>query len=333
MKIIVTNIPAFYKINLYNEINRKCKLHVIFIDSNESDRNSDFISGDIEFDYTVLSGNLKSKIKEAKSIIDSIDYDELIIGGWDHPILWHLAFTYPKHKNSMFIESSYFDSTTSGLKGFIKKLFINRISKVYASGKSQKKITDSLGFKGHTKITKGVGIFNYIDQPLYQLRKVVKDFLYVGRLVEVKNLKLLINVFNSFPELNLHIIGFGELETSLKSIANNNIHFHGAVENKKLSEYYQKFDVFILPSIIEPWGLVVEEALNNGMPVIVSNRVGCAEEIINDNNGCLFHYDDPDDLRRAIKKMTEIGYYNNLRYNISKMNFEQIENKQVEAYL
>lgn len=333
MKIFVTNIPAFYKIKLYNEINRKCKVHVIFIDSNESDRNNDFITGKIEFDYTILSGSLWTKISQAKRIIDSTDYDELVIGGWDYLILWYLAFAYPKSRNSMFIESSCFDSITHGIKGAVKRLFIRRISKVYASGRSQKKIVDNLGFKGRTILTKGVGIFNYVVQPPYQPREAVKDFLYVGRLVPAKNLELLIRVFNSLPEFNLHIIGFGELEVVLKADARSNIIFHGAVENIKLSEYYQKFDVFILPSIIEPWGLVVEEALNNGMPVIVSDRVGCMEEIINEDNGCVFHYDDSDGLRNTVLKMTDLDFYNNLRYNISKMDFTKIERNQIEAYL
>ena len=332
-KIIVTNIPAFYKIRMYNEVNRQVRLHVIFTDAIESDRNSDFVNGDIEFKYTILKGSNRQKISQAISIVKSSDYSELILGGWDHPVLWALAFRFPKSKNTFFIESSYFESTTSGVKGFIKSLFVKRLSKVYASGKSQRRITDELGFKGETVITKGVGVFNYIPQPAYVPRSEVKNFFYVGRFVEVKNLKFLISVFNGLPQYNLYLAGFGELEDELKAMAKQNVHFLGAINNKELSAIYQKMDVFVLPSISEAWGLVVEEALNNGIPVIVSDRVGCAEEIINNSNGLIFHYNDKKEFVAAINKIAEIDLYNRLRKNISKLNFEEIEQAQIACYI
>lgn len=333
LKIIVTNIPAFYKIKMYNEVNKRVQLFVIYTDNNDIDRNKDFVSGSMEFKYKILEGSIAQKIWSAIQLLKTLNYDELILGGWDHPVLWALAFIFPKAKNAFFIESSYFESQTSGLKGLIKRIFVKRLSKVYASGKSQRKITDSLGFNGNTIITKGVGIFNYISQPTYNPRKEVKKFFYVGRFVEVKNLKMLISVFNSLAQYQLYLAGFGEQEEELKAMAKENIHFMGAIENKKLTAIYQQMDVFVLPSKIEPWGLVVEEALNNGLPVIVSNRVGCAEEIINESNGLIFQYNNPEDLTRVILKMSDIAFYNNLRKNISLMDFEKTEKKQIECYI
>ena len=333
LKIIVTNIPAFYKIKMYNEVNKRVQLFVIYTDNNDIDRNQDFVSGSMEFKYKILEGSIAQKIWSAIQLLKTLNYDELILGGWDHPVLWALAFIFPKAKNAFFIESSYFESQTSGLKGLIKRIFVKRLSKVYASGKSQRKITDSLGFNGNTIITKGVGIFNYISQPTYNPRKEVKKFFYVGRFVEVKNLKMLISVFNSLAQYQLYLAGFGEQEEELKAMAKENIHFMGAIENKKLTAIYQQMDVFVLPSKIEPWGLVVEEALNNGLPVIVSNRVGCAEEIINESNGLIFQYNNPEDLTRVILKMSDIAFYNNLRKNISLMDFEKTEKKQIECYI
>ena len=331
-KIIVTNIPAFYKIRLYNEVNKKVHLTVIFTDAIEASRNKDFVDGAIEFDYKILRGSIIKKISTALSVVQSIDYDELILGGWDHPVLWALAFRFPKYKNAFFIESSYFESRTNGIKGFIKSLYVKRLSKIYASGKSQRKITDNLGFKGETVITKGVGVFNFIPQPDYKPKTEVKNYFYVGRFVEVKNLKFLIPVFNELPQYNLYLAGFGEQEQELRRLAKENVHFLGAINNKELSGYYQKMDVFVLPSLIEPWGLVVEEALNNGLPVIVSDRVGCAEEIIDESNGIVFKLDEPSSLNAAIVRMAEPEKYNKLRKNISLMNFEEIEKKQIECY-
>ena len=331
-KLIVTNLASFYKVNLYNQIGRHCKILVVYTNDHADGRNSDFYKREMNFDSVSLHGSTAVKIIQMCRILRRTNYKELILGGWDSLSLWTGAFLSPKNKNSLVVESSYLESTTRGLKGLVKRIFVARISKVYASGKAQRQVVDNLGFRGCTKITKGVGIFNYIKQPAYTARQEVRNFLYVGRLTAVKNLDYLVDKFNHHPELNLTIIGFGELEDSLRAKAGANITFLGAINNSDLSQYYQQADVFVLPSKSEPWGLVVEEALNNGTPVMVSDRVGCAEEIINSENGMVFSLN-PDTFEEQLTKIRDVRKYNEMRRYISTMNFETIEQQQVDCYL
>lgn len=331
-KIVITNLPSFYKINLYNEINRRCPLLVIFTGDHAQGRNKDFYHGRIEFKHIFLRSNSILRIFQLLGVLRKHKHRELILSGWDSLPLWVAALCSPKRRNAVVVESSYHESTTSGLKGFIKRRFIGRVSKVYASGRAQRKITDNLGFKGNTIITKGVGVFNYIAQPAYVPRTEVRNFLYVGRLIGVKNLEYLIDKFNCHPELRLQIIGFGELEERLKQMANDNIEFLGAVDNKELSSYYQACDVLVLPSISEAWGLVVEEALNNGIPVMVSDKVGCAEEIVTAERGVVFTLS-PDSFEEQLRKICNIETYNNMRQAIASMDFEAIAQHQVDCYL
>lgn len=332
--LIITNLPSFYKINLYNEIALYKSIFVIYTGDTSEGRNRDFFTGEARFDYLFLSSNKLKRLKEVFDQIRFFRYEELILGGWDSLPLWLAAFISFRTKNALVVESSYLESQTRGWKGLLKKIYISRISKVYASGRSQKKITDDLGFNGKTIITKGVGVFNYVPQPQFVPRNQICNFLYVGRLVTCKNIEMLIETFNGLPQKNLYIIGFGTLEEKLKKIANDNIHFWGAISNRELFKFYQKMDVFVLPSRSEPWGLVVEEALNNGLPVLVSNRVGCAEEIVTQGeNGLVFRYDDKNDLLKCISMISDLKLYNKMRENISKMNFEQIEHEQINCYL
>jgi len=248
--------------------------------------------------------------------------------------MWMFALLSASKKNSVVVESSYFESQTKGLKGLIKKIFIRNIrKKAYVSGAGQRRLIEDLRFKGEIVETKGVGVFNYVEQPQYEPRAQVRNFLYVGRLTAVKNLPFLINAFKNRLDLTLNIVGFGEQEEYLKSIAGDNVNFLGAVDNKKLPQVYQENDVFILPSKSEVWGLVVEEALNNGLPVLISDRVGCGPEIINDSNGMVFKYDSLEDLLDKINKISDLKKYNQLRKNISKLDFAEIERQQVECYL
>lgn len=334
-KIIITNLPSFYKINLYNRINRQQKIFVIFTGDTANMRTNDFFSGNIKFDYTSLENLSKfAKLKTVWRVVKTNCYNELIICGVNELTSWLAAFISPIRKNATVVESSYHEATITGIRGFLKSIFFKRISVTYASGKAQEKLARLHHFKGKVIITKGVGIFNIIEQPPYKPAEKVTDFIYVGRLSPEKNLTFLIQVFNKLPQFNLHIVGYGAQEADLKKIANENINFHGAVNNKKLPALYQRCDVFILPSIKEPWGLVVEEALNNGLPVLVSNKVGCAEEIIEENhNGLIFEYNDEISLLNRIEKMSDIDFCNRLKRNISKTDFNKIADYQVNCYL
>lgn len=332
MKIFLTNLPSFYKIELYNRIAEQQEILVIYTGENGNDRNKDFFHGNMKFDYLFLEGTLLKKIDQLLSALRKINYQELIVSGWDSLFVWLAIWISSKHKNSIVIESTIKESVLTGVKGWLKRLFVRRISKAYVSGTPHARLMQALNFEGDVVITNGVGIFHYHLQPPFVPRNEVRKFLYVGRLVPVKNLDFLIDKFNHYPDLELAIIGFGELEDELKSTAKDNIHFLGAVDNEKLSIYYQDADVFILPSLSEPWGLVIEEALNNGTPVMVSEQVGCAEDLVNENTGVVFSLKG-DDFDKKLKEIRDIDRYNSMRRFISTLDYEKIEQEQVNCYL
>ena len=120
--------------------------------------------------------------------------------------------------------------------------------------------------------------------------------LFVGRLVEVKNLNFLIEVFSNYVAKNkdavLILIGDGDKKSELLKLVNNlkvqkNVIFAGRFENEELYAWYRIADYFILPSISETFGAVVNESLIAGVPVICSNLAG-ASSLINDKNGVTF---------------------------------------------
>jgi glycosyltransferase involved in cell wall biosynthesis len=334
-KVFITNLPSFYKTNLYSEINSHIKILVIFTGNDSKIRNQSFYNDNYKFDFIDLSSkSILQKILIVGRIANQNKYLELVIGGWDSILYWICAFLSPKLKNSVVVESSYHESTVKGLKGFIKRVFVKRISKTYASGYSQEKLMLDLNFRGKIIKTKGVGLFNVVEQPKFLPSKIVTNFLYVGRFSEEKNLVNLLQTFNQFPNLRLNLIGYGPQENLLKSLANKNIHFLGSITNHDLPQYYQANDVFVLPSSREPWGLVVEEALNNGLPVILSDKVGCSKEIVqNDNNGIIFNIDKENDLQSAIVKMSNVSIYNILKENVSNLNFKKSNEDQVNCYI
>jgi glycosyltransferase involved in cell wall biosynthesis len=115
-----------------------------------------------------------------------------------------------------------------------------------------------------------------------------KIILSLGRLVADKGLNYLLEAFAHLKETQAVLVfaGTGEAEPQLREMAmqlgvSEKVRFAGYVPNQEASRYYSISDVFVLPSITtplfkEPWGLVVNEAFNQGVPVIATNAVGAA---------------------------------------------------------
>jgi len=122
----------------------------------------------------------------------------------------------------------------------------------------------------------------------YNISDTHKVLLYVGRLVPEKGLDYLIEAFIQIArsDVILMLVGTGDYEVKLRARlqehnAINRARFVGYIPPEELPPFYALADVFVLPSITtpqfkEPWGLVVNEAFNQGKPVIATNAVGAA---------------------------------------------------------
>lgn len=332
-KVFMTSSPSFYKNRLFSEISKHITICVIFTGAAYHQRNADFYKGEQRFDHITLPKGLLNQIKVMDAFLKQNDFDEIVFGGWDNKITWYTMFRTPKAKNACIFESSINESSVTGKKGLVKKVFLSRLHKAYPSGVLQADLLNGLGFSGEIVRYGGCGILNYQQQPEFEKRDEVKNFIFVGRLVPVKNLELLISVFNKLPQYTLTIVGFGPLESKLKAMANNNIIFTGAIDNANLPQYYRSADVFVLASYSETWGLVVEEALNNGTPVIVSDRVGCHKDLVSSETGLVFKSGDENSLMAAVSRISDVGFYNHLREGVSKLDFQARAERQIQSFL
>lgn len=125
-----------------------------------------------------------------------------------------------------------------------------------------------------------------------------KTVLYVGRFTEVKNLESLIKAFNlsyrKHKDSVLILVGSGDLSNKLKNLVkkfnlDKKVLFPGRFEGLELLAWYKISDSFILPSIYEPFGAVINEALLAGCYSAVSELAGGSSLIINGQNGLTFN--------------------------------------------
>ena len=130
-------------------------------------------------------------------------------------------------------------------------------------------------------------------------------FLFVGKLEPKKAPDLLLRCFKSISKQDAHLVfvGSGELEESLRKHANNNVHFVGFKNQSEMPAVYRIGDVVVLPSRGpgETWGLAINEAMACSRPVIASNKVGSASDLIKvGSNGWVFESNDKRALRSCL---------------------------------
>ena len=109
-------------------------------------------------------------------------------------------------------------------------------------------------------------------------------FLFVGRILDTKNVDKLCQQFISHfsnKKAKIIIVGDGEkLENYKKIYSKKNIIFKGSIFNEELIDIYNNATVFTFPSSLDAWGLVVNEALSAGLPVIARKEVGACFDLI-----------------------------------------------------
>lgn len=141
-------------------------------------------------------------------------------------------------------------------------------------------------------------------------------FLYVGRMAPEKNLELLLNSFAAYREQGgqwrLVLAGDGPSRARLETLAigldiDDAVTFAGHRSIEELLPFYAFASAFVLPSLREPWGLVVNEAMAAGLPVLVSRICGAADDLVRDGeNGFTFAPDSPEELTAHMLRLSRL---------------------------
>jgi 1,2-diacylglycerol 3-alpha-glucosyltransferase len=142
-------------------------------------------------------------------------------------------------------------------------------------------------------------------------------FVYVGRLAPEKNVSTLLYAYAAYVKRGgtweLVLIGDGperaRLETQCATLGiANSVRFCGLKKTREIPPYYAFAKCFVLPSLREPWGLVANEAMASSLPVIISERCGCAEDLVEPGvNGYLFDPENQGELTDRLLAMSTQG--------------------------
>ncbi len=329
--LLIHNIMwSHYKAKVFSELSflaksSKIKFNVIHLGYTKNNRKE---LGDIDlsihqYPYKVL---FKTSIDEISSTRKAIfllkelrnsKADVIIFPGYSEFCYWVGIFYCwifkRKTKLAITVDSTSLDHKRSLGKEKLKSLLLKLNDLVFCYGTRQIKYLKELNVRGdkikvRVQATDNEKIRNtFIKEIEQEGWKRKKQFLYVGRFSKEKNLKMLIESFClcSNESWELVLIGGGilknELEQYIALKAKNNIKLLNGIPWNKLPKIYATASVFVLPSISEPWGLVVNEAMLCEMPILVSNHCGCVEDLVEEGkNGYSFN---PFDLNELSSKM------------------------------
>jgi len=313
--------PASYTLDLARNVHDKKDIDYCFIKSN-TEAVSDKISNKVFLDKLSFLCKIKFILSQFYKT------DLIIINGYNN---YPFIFTFLLNVFSLRKRFIATDSDTqlsipnNLLKRFVKWFYLSIIFRSkyvlgFAGGNySHKELFRNYGMSESRIFLMPMMVDN---QKYYHDVKSFPEiftFLFVGRLIETKNVDMLCESFiNSFEGKNakLVIVGGGENLANFEiKYSHQQIEFKGGVFDKRLIQLYHNSSVFVFPSSVEAWGLVVNEAMSASLSVIAHKEVGSVHDlIINRETGFVIN-----NWKELESKMLEL-------YNNSDLTREMSEN-------
>jgi glycosyltransferase involved in cell wall biosynthesis len=226
-------------------------------------------------------------------------------------------------------ESTAQDEARSGWREAVKRRYVGLASAALAGGTLHADYLAELGmpreriFLGYDAVDNA-----YFAEQVDWLRAAAAPgagacpcFLASARFIAKKNLPLLLRAYARYrhlstaltPVWNLVLLGDGPLRAELEALRaelklQDCVELPGFKQYDQLPAYYARAGAFVHASTTEQWGLVVNEAMASGLPVLVSNRCGCAPDLVRDGvNGWTFDPTNEEQLAELMLKLSTLN--------------------------
>jgi len=261
--------------------------------------------------------------------LSRINPDILVIDGYSYSSSW-AGLLWAKlngKKTILWSSSNACDHERVFYKEWIKKLYATKFDAANVYGSNSRDYLLSLGVNRGVISIVGNNtdndfyyketqlLLNQREELCHQYKVPRNNFLFIGRFSAEKNLFNLIEAYQSIDEKKrsewgLILLGDGPLREDIDQYIEehklSNIILPGFIQKQDIPKFMAISDVLVLPSISEPWGLVINEAMAAGIPCIVSNKCGCYPDLVKDGiNGFSF---DPYDVSELTAIMNDIVY-------------------------
>ncbi|NCD09645.1 MAG: glycosyltransferase family 1 protein [Negativicutes bacterium] len=320
--LILTNNVAPYRHPLFSLVTDKfsergARVQIWFMREREATRSWDVNQSEMRYEYEILPG-MHLDLKKVREIhfnpsllwkLVRLQPDIVIIGGYNSISSW-IALLYCRlfrrkviMWNGSILNSSKFNH--SSIRA-LKRCFVRYCDAFISYGTKAKEFLEYFGADS-CKIFVGCNVGDveyYRKNAVFESRRVqvtTINLIFVGQLIRRKGIYNLLEALAVTKSSNwqLYVVGDGPEESDIKIFCegkglSEKVIFIGFKQKRELSNFYNMGDIFVLPSLSDPFGIVYSEALASGLFVIASIYAGASYDIITDGlNGFVI---DPHDI-------------------------------------
>jgi glycosyltransferase involved in cell wall biosynthesis len=254
------------------------------------------------------------------STLDEVRPDVVVINGWGHrESLAALGWCCRNSVHRVLIsDSQVIDKPRSAWKEALKKSFVTRCHAGFVGGTPHITYLASLGLPAEYSVVGCDVVNNALFAPVSNNgggngRGGKSDAIQVMSCLRFLNIKNIPTVLEALARVRVSchwtLAGDGPERKNIQRLITklglqDRVSLPGLVSYDALPSMLSQADVYLQPSLSEPWGLAVNEALAAGLPAIVSRQCGCQEDLIRDGvNGFTFDAESPDNLIAVLEKM------------------------------
>lgn len=350
MKVLwITNVPSPYRIDFFELLGNECELDVIFECPYSKERDSSWKNMRMKgFNSFFLTGiQYKPDMAFSLQIFRYIkkDYDIIVVTDYAS-LTGILAIAYMKQRKIPFIleGDGAYRGNGRGLKEKIKQRLISSARYWLATSKEHQKFYQYYGAKNE-RIYKypftSVHRKDILKMPpspedkllLRKNKKICEDYviLSVGQFIHRKGFDLLLEAASQLgPDIGFYVVG-GTPKAEYVSFVNKNhmenIHFLDFMNHEELREYYKLADLFVLPTREDIWGLVVNEALANALPVITTDACIAGCELIDNHCGRII---ERENVNQLVSTINDLIYWEEWKREASTYCLEKISKYTLE---
>ena len=301
----VTEIPAPFRIPLFNALAARDDVDPLFLFLADHDPRRSYRVYAEEFRFATATlpglsfhrgGRWLVVNRGTFRALARFRPDVIVIGGWNQPAFWQSMAYARLHRTPIvvWVESTARDDRPghAALEA-AKSAVVRQATAFLVPGRASAAYVESLGVEADriAIAPNAVDLEIFGERVAQARRKRTRlraelgmdrcTFLYVGRLDPEKGLEVLLRAMEDVAG-ELVVVGSGGLEARLRQQAPASVRFVGQVARDDLVPWYAAADAFVLPSLSEPWGMVVNEAAAAGLPIVATEAVGAAWDLVED---------------------------------------------------
>lgn len=325
--LIITSLLSPYRVDWFEELGKRNQVLVLYSMDGEKSRDADWFNTQYKY---ITTKKLKTTMFKRHYInfsfikyLISNNFDVIIFDGYSSFInIIGIIFMNIRRKK-------FYINVDGGIKKEKENKYIRKL-KEYMLSNGAKVLCSSTTAKEYV-MSYGINVDNVYIHPFTSLRnnnildkpicteqknmirkklgiREKKVVVSVGRFIEVKGFEHLIESSQNLSEdVGVYIIGgeptkkYIELKEKYNS---KRLHFIGFKNQKELFEYYRAADLFVLNSLGDVWGLVINEAMSQGLPVITTDKCIAGIELVkNEENGYIIPVNSIEELSSKMNKI------------------------------